>query len=44
MPLRDHLIAAGLALAVMALSLTVGATPDPDLPPDRADVAAADGR
>jgi hypothetical protein len=41
MRLRDHLLAAGLALAVMALSLTVGGN---DVPADRvddADVAAA---
>jgi hypothetical protein len=29
MRLRDHLIAAGLAVAVMALSLTIGRTDDP---------------
>ena len=43
MRLRDHLIAAGLALAVMALSLTVGGADQPDMPRD-GDVAAATSR
>lgn len=44
MRLRDHLLAAGLALAVMALSLTIGRTDDPAGVLDRSDVAAADDR
>jgi hypothetical protein len=40
MRLRDHLIAAGLALVVMALSLTVGSTPDQALPDEDRTVAA----
>jgi hypothetical protein len=42
MRLRDHLIAAGLALAVMALSLTIGHADDSSLPVDDGDVAAAE--
>jgi hypothetical protein len=38
---RDHVIAAGLALAVMALSLTVGGADDPSASGVQADRATA---
>ena len=41
MRLRDHLIAAGLAVVVMALSLTIGRSPEVDVPVDRIAVAEA---
>ena len=41
MRLRDHLIAAGLALAVMALSLTVGGAHDPNPTRDDDQIVAA---
>ena len=42
MSLREHLIAAGLALAVMALSLLVGQPPErAEEPPAPAEVADA---
>jgi hypothetical protein len=41
MRLRDHLIAAGLALVVMALSLTIGRGDDPTTPDGSADRVAA---
>ena len=41
MRLKDHLLAAGLALAVMALSLTVGGNDVPADRVDNGDVAAA---
>jgi hypothetical protein len=44
MRLREHLIAAGLALAVMALSLTVGSNDVPAESYDRGDVVAAASR
>ncbi len=40
MRLRDHLVAAGLAVVVMALSLTIGRSPERTPPVDRIAAAA----